>query len=61
MFSGVSDGFDLALNAPVTETAGHQNAVYIVQEGIHIVPCDGLGIHPFDIYHAVVGNAATLI
>ena len=58
MLSCISDGFDFAINAPVAKAAGHQYAVYIVKNGIHIVMRDSFGIYPLDINYAVVGNTA---
>ena len=48
---------DHALDAPVAEAAGHQNAAAIPQHRPDVLCRQRLGVHPFDVHMAVAGRA----
>ena len=51
MFPGIANGRNLAFNAPVSETAGNQNAVHACKDFVQICArsFDFLRVHPADI------------
>ena len=57
MFPGVPHGGDHALDAPVAEAAGHQDAAAARQPLRRTGLRQGLGVHPPDVHHRVVGGA----
>ena len=47
-FAGEADGVDLAFDAALAETAGHQNAVHAGQQPFRPFAFDGLAVDPLD-------------
>ena len=60
VFPGVPGGHGHALDAPVAEAAGHQHAGHAPQNLFDVLLRHGLGVHPQDIHHGVVGGAGVV-
>ena len=58
LFPGVPDGLNFALDAPVPEAAGHQNALDARQQSVCRIRRDLLGIDPADVHRDTVFDAA---
>src|SRR5439155_26988312 len=54
----VADRLDLALEPPVAEAAGHQDAVDVGEVGLGPLALDVLGVHPSDVYARLAGDPA---
>ena len=60
MSAGIFDGFDLAFDSSVTESAGNKDTTDVTEDFICIIRSNSLGIHPFDIYSCMTVYAAVL-
>src|SRR5258708_2419801 len=54
---GVARGGDLALDAAIADTTGHQDAVYVLQALEPGIGLQALGVDAHDLHAAVVGDA----
>src|SRR5438128_735477 len=54
----VADRLDLALDPPVAEAAGHQDAVDVGEGRVGAHLLDVLGVHPLDVHASLVGDPA---
>ena len=57
---GVAAGGDHALDAPVAEAPGHQHPGAAGEDLGRVFIGDGLGVHPPDVHHRVVGGAGVV-
>ena len=57
---GIAAGADHALDAPVAEAAGHQDAGTARQMLLHIAGGQVLGVHPFDLHDGVIGRSGVI-
>ena len=58
--SGVGNGINLSVDAPVAESAGNQNSVHVGEKPVRIFRSYFFRIHPFDPDTDMIGNTAVL-
>ena len=58
VLTGILDSAEFAVNATVSETAGHKNSLDAAQNFIYIVVVELFRIHPFDINSGPLINTA---
>ena len=57
MFTGILNGKDFSVDAPVPKSAGNKDTADVTQQFFYIFLCYLFGIDPLDIHLGIVGKS----